>query len=133
MRETSAFLSLVAGATGEIAAVSTHVCSGRGGQGVVRRPGKFVVGSPKLVEFQSEFRAVTGVVARRRGLLQLVRGGGCGRWNAVLGRGVYRHFSVSEFTVVAWGREKNFLSLVNSRTMQVTENSCRKGHFTLRM
>lgn len=110
MRETPALLAFVAREVA--AAVGGQVVGGRGtgGQRVICGSRELVIGSPKLVEFQSEFRAV-GIVGPRggRGLVRdrtiasadataVVTGGS--RRHAILRRRVYRHFSVSKLSIV---------------------------------
>lgn len=112
MRETPSLLSFVTRKIGTVD--GRHIRSGRNARqtgGVVRGPGEFVVGSPELVELQSEFRTV-GVGSLRRCCRRLVRdrtttaavvrggGGGGGGRCTVIRRCVDGHFSIPEFPSV---------------------------------
>jgi len=116
MGKSPTLLSLI---SREIGASDTgHLRVGNGsarktaGGRVIRGPREFVVGSPELVELEPELWAAGVGPLRRRG--RLVRGtctGAAavahrhGRRDPIIGRRVYRHLSVPEFSVVTCTRK----------------------------
>lgn len=109
MREASSFLTfltgkistaVVDGACRHVSTATTHA------GGIVRGPGELVVGSPKFVELQSEFRAAGIGSLRRHGsfvrdgtdAVTVTRRGG--RSHAIVWQSVHWQLSISEFPII---------------------------------
>lgn len=91
---------------------------------VVRGPGKLAVGAPEPVKFQFQLWAAGVVPLRRRRDRLTVRGAAGpvtrrGGWYAIVRRGVDRHLTVSEFSIVTCWLKKRERSTLNRDTRRM--------------